>query len=106
MLNLIEQIKNRMEKFILNCSLGNETCELTFSMKKRSVFNAYDVYKNGQWICLIHRQSKISYQMISYLYPLLQSDIDTIGKQLELRADNNIITAHSMQNKRSQSVYR
>lgn len=94
-----------MEKFILNCRLGNETCELTFSIKKLSVLYAYNVYKNGQWICLIHRQSNNSYQLVSYLHPILQSDIDAIGKQLELRAANNIIAAHKAQNELLQPMY-
>lgn len=94
-----------MEKFILNCRLGNETCELTFSIKKLSVLYAYNVYKNGQWICLIHRQSNNSYQLVSYLHPVLQSDIDAIGKQLELRAAHNIIAAHKAQNELLQPMY-
>jgi hypothetical protein len=94
-----------MEKFILNCRLGNETCELTFSIKKLSILYAYNVYKNGQWICLIHRQSNNSYQLVSYLHPILQRDIDAIGKQLELRAANNIIAAHEAQNELLQPMY-
>jgi hypothetical protein len=94
-----------MEKFILNCRLGNETCELTFSIKKLSVLYAYNVYKNGQWICLIHRQSNNSYQLVSYLHPILQTDIDAIGKQLELRAANNIIAAHTTHNELLQPMY-
>jgi hypothetical protein len=94
-----------MEKFILNCRLGNETCELTFSIKKLSVLYAYDVYKNGQWICLIHRQSNNTYQLVSYLHPILQSDIDAIGRQLELRSANNIKAVHKTQNELSQPVY-
>ena len=94
-----------MEKFILNCRLGNEPCELTFSLKKQSILYAYNVYKNGQWICLIHRQTNNTYQMVSYLHPILQSDIDAIGKQLELRAANNILTVPKTQNELAQPVY-
>jgi len=93
-----------MGKIILNCSLGNETCTLTFSIKQRSVLDAYDVYKNGQWICLIQRQNNASYQIISYLRPMLQSDIDAIGKQLELR--NNNIDVHTTKKRQPQPIYR
>jgi hypothetical protein len=94
-----------MEKFILNCRLGNETCELTFSIKKLSILYAYNVYKNGQWICLIHRQSNNIYKMVSYLHPISQSDVDAIGRQLELRAANNPIAVNKTPNEVLQPVY-
>jgi hypothetical protein len=94
-----------MEKFILNCRLGNETCELTFSIKKLSILYAYNVYKNGQWICLIHRQSNNIYKMVSYLHPISQSDVDAIGRQLELRAANNPIAVNRTPNEVLQPVY-
>ncbi|MDB5063171.1 MAG: hypothetical protein JWP67_3014 [Mucilaginibacter sp.] len=94
-----------MEKFILRCRLGNETCELTFSIKKLSILYAYNVYKNGRWICLIHRQSNNTYKMVSYLHPISQSDIDAIGRQLELRAANNIIAVPKTPNEVLQPVY-
>ena len=94
-----------MEKFILSCRLGNETSELTFSIKKQSILYAYNMYKNGQWIGLIHRQNNNIYQLLSYLKPIAQSDIDAIGRQLESRAAGKTMGAPKARKEALQPVY-